>query len=71
MAFGPEWVRNAIFVAFAIFCGAWALVGVTIVLIVGVKDFRSGRVTILDLATGIIFGWVGAPMLMRSLFRKD
>ena len=71
MALGPEWLRNAIFIAFSVCCFAWMVVGVVIVLIVGVKEFRGGRITFLDLATGVVFGWIGAPMLARSLFRKQ
>lgn len=70
MGFGPAWLGHAIFIAFLICFFVWMAVGVVIVAIVGVRDIRQGRVTISDLAVGILFGWIAAPLKMRSLLRK-
>jgi hypothetical protein len=71
IALGPKWLTNGLLVAGGVCCAVWMCVGIVIVLIVGIKDYRDGRITALDLATGVVFGWIGAPMLMRTLLRKD
>ncbi|WP_233850455.1 hypothetical protein [Paraburkholderia sp. HD33-4] len=70
MAFGPPWLDRAIFMTFAACLFAWIVVGVVTVLIIGIKDFREGRVTLADLLVGILFGWIAAPLLVRELLSK-
>lgn len=55
---------------FAVCFFAWIVVGVATVLIIGIKEFREGRVTLTDLAVGILFGWIAAPLHARELLRK-